>query len=241
MPVDTAHAGAGGRPLPPRAAADPPGTTPRPGDPAASAPTELAPDAAKHLEKARKLAWRSLNRRERTAAELRERLAAKGIEPWAIDQVVDELREQRYVDDAATPSASPTTAAGSTGGARSGSSAGCASSGSRTTAIAPALAEQDPETELDAAVALLEQRFPVAAGDPPRPRPGARHAGPQGLRAGARDRRPAATRRGGRAGLRARDRARRTVSGSPPDNRLLQASAHGTTIRSSDRPGPPGR
>ena len=162
MPVDTAHAGAGGRPLPPRAAADPPGTTPRPGDPAASAPTELAPDAAKHLEKARKLAWRSLNRRERTAAELRERLAAKGIESWAIDQVVDELREQRYVDDAGYAQRFADDRRRLDGWGSERIERRLRELGVEDEAIAPALAEQDPETELDAAVALLEQRLPVA-------------------------------------------------------------------------------
>jgi regulatory protein len=162
MPVDTAHAGAGGRPLPPRAAADPPGTTPRPGDPAASAPTELAPDAAKHLEKARKLAWRSLNRRERTAAELRERLAAKEIEPWAIDQVVDELREQRYVDDAGYAQRFADDRRRLDGWGSERIERRLRELGVEDEAIVPALAEQDPETELDAAVALLEQRFPVA-------------------------------------------------------------------------------
>ncbi len=162
MPVDTAHAGAGGRPLPPRAAADPPGTTPRPGDPAASAPTELAPDAAKHLEKARKLAWRWLNRRERTAAELRERLAAKEIEPWAIDQVVDELREQRYVDDAGYAQRFADDRRRLDGWGSERIERRLRELGVEDEAIAPALAEQDPETELDAAVALLEQRFPVA-------------------------------------------------------------------------------
>jgi regulatory protein len=162
MPVDTAPAGAVGRPLPPRAAADPPGTTPRPGDPAASAPTELAPDAAKHLEKARKLAWRSLNRRERTAAELRERLAVKEIEPWAIDQVVNELREQRYVDDAGYAQRFADDRRRLDGWGSERIERRLRELGVEDEAIVPALAEQDPETELDAAVALLEQRFPVA-------------------------------------------------------------------------------
>jgi len=162
MPVDTAHAGAGGRPLPPRAAADPPDTTPCPGDPAASGPTELAPDAAEHLEQARKLAWRSLNRRERTAAELREWLAAKEIEPWAIDQVLDELRKQRYVDDAGYAQRFADDRRRLDGWGAGRIERRLRELGVEDAAIAPALAEQDPETELDAAVALLEQRFPVA-------------------------------------------------------------------------------
>jgi regulatory protein len=166
MPVDTAHARAGGRPLPPRAATDPPGTTPRPGDPAASAPTELAPDAAKHLEKARKLAWRSLNRRERTAAELRERLAVKEIEPWAIDQVVDELREQRYVDDAGYAQRFADDRRRLDGWGPERIERRLRALGIRGEELAAALDRRGAEDELDAALALLARRFPEPPATP---------------------------------------------------------------------------
>jgi regulatory protein len=151
MPVDTAHAGAAGRPLPPRAAAADPPTA-----------TALTPDAAKHLEQARKLAWRSLNRRERTAAELRERLAAKEIEPWAIDQVLDDLREQRYVDDAGYARRFADDRRRLDGWGSERIERRLRELGVEDDAIGPALAEQDPEAELEAALALLEQRFPAA-------------------------------------------------------------------------------
>ena len=77
--------------------------------------------------------------------------------------MIDELA--RAAATSTTPTtrgASPTTAAGWTAGARSASGAGCASSGSRPGHIAAALGDVDAEEELDAAVALLERRFPVA-------------------------------------------------------------------------------
>ena len=52
------------------------------------------------LQRARDLAWKALNRRERTVAELARILADKRVEPSAIDTVLAELREQGYLDDA---------------------------------------------------------------------------------------------------------------------------------------------
>src|SRR2546423_9886425 len=51
-------------------------------------------------DQALSLAWRALNRRERTEAELLRALAAKGVEPAVAEDVVAELRESGYVDDA---------------------------------------------------------------------------------------------------------------------------------------------
>ena len=52
------------------------------------------------IEHARALAWRALNRRDRTVAELARGLAAKRVESDAIEVVVAELCEQGYLDDA---------------------------------------------------------------------------------------------------------------------------------------------
>src|SRR5215208_6836145 len=57
-------------------------------------------DPEARLQQARDVAWKALNRRERTVAELARLLAAKRVEPAAIDTVVAELREQGYLDDA---------------------------------------------------------------------------------------------------------------------------------------------
>jgi regulatory protein len=53
------------------------------------------------LQHGRDLAWAALNRRERTEAELRWLLAGKRVEPAVIDEVVGELVELGYLDDAA--------------------------------------------------------------------------------------------------------------------------------------------
>ena len=57
----------------------------------------LTPEA--RLQHARDVAWRALDRRDRTEAELRVRLADKRVEPALVEQVLGELREGGYVDD----------------------------------------------------------------------------------------------------------------------------------------------
>jgi regulatory protein len=52
------------------------------------------------LQHARELAWAALNRRERTEAELRWLLTGKRAHPDAIEEVLAELLEQGYLDDA---------------------------------------------------------------------------------------------------------------------------------------------
>lgn len=52
------------------------------------------------VQHARELAWAALNRRERTEAELRWLLTGKRAHPEAIEEVVSELVEQGYLDDA---------------------------------------------------------------------------------------------------------------------------------------------
>ena len=81
----------GGRPppAPPRSAAAP-----------RRSMTVRLEDPEARLQHARDVAWKALNRRERTVAELARHLAAKRVEPAAIDTVVAELREQGYLDDA---------------------------------------------------------------------------------------------------------------------------------------------
>ena len=57
-------------------------------------------DPEARLQHARDVAWKALNRRERTVAELGRLLAAKRVEPSAIESVLAELTEQGYLDDA---------------------------------------------------------------------------------------------------------------------------------------------
>jgi regulatory protein len=52
------------------------------------------------FQHALELAYRYLGHRDRTVAEVRRHLEKKGVEPGAIDDVVAELAEQGYLDDA---------------------------------------------------------------------------------------------------------------------------------------------
>jgi regulatory protein len=58
----------------------------------------LDPEA--RLQHARDVAWRALNRRDRTAAEIRGVLESKRVEPELAEHVLRELVEHGYVDDA---------------------------------------------------------------------------------------------------------------------------------------------
>jgi regulatory protein len=52
------------------------------------------------LQHALDLAYRYLGHRDRTVAEVRRHLAAKGVEDPVIDDTIAELQEQGYLDDA---------------------------------------------------------------------------------------------------------------------------------------------
>ena len=120
-------------------------------------------DPEAQLQHARDLAWRALNRRERTVAEMARLLAGKRVEPSAIDTVVGELREQGYLDDAsyARRFAEDRRRLDAWGSDRIERK--LLSLGVERGLIAAALGEQGHEDELAAAGELLARRFP----DPP--------------------------------------------------------------------------
>ena len=123
-------------------------------------------DPQAQLQHARDLAWAALNRRDRTVAELARLLAGKRVEPDAIEIVVSELVEQGYLDDAryARRFAEDRRRLDGWGAER-------IERRLRALEVAPedidaALAAQDAETELDAALALLRRRFPEPPSTP---------------------------------------------------------------------------
>jgi regulatory protein len=125
----------------------------------------LDPEA--RLQHAREVAWRALNRRDRTEAELRRALADKRVEPALVEQVLGELAEGGYVDDAryAQRFAEDRRRLDAWGAERI--ERRLLALGVDREHVAAALAEQDPGTELQAAVALLGRRLP---GPPETPR-----------------------------------------------------------------------
>ena len=124
-------------------------------------------DPEARLQHARDLAWRALNRRERTVTEMARLLAGKRVEPAAIETVVGELHEQGYLDDAsyAQRFAEDRRRLDAWGPDRIERK--LLSLGIDRELIAAALGDRGPEDELGAARALLARRFP---GPPQTPR-----------------------------------------------------------------------
>ena len=121
-------------------------------------------DPEARLQHARDVAWTALNRRERTVAELARLLAAKRVEPSAIEMVLGELREQGYLDDAsyAQRFAEDRRRLDAWGAERIERK--LLSLGVDRELIAAAVGEQDHAGEIEAALEILARRFP----DPPR-------------------------------------------------------------------------
>ncbi len=59
-----------------------------------------AETAAAQLEQALGIAWRYLNRRDRTLSEMQQHLEKRGVETEAAEQAIAELVEGGYLDDA---------------------------------------------------------------------------------------------------------------------------------------------
>jgi regulatory protein len=121
-------------------------------------------DPEARLQHARDVAWKALNRRERTVAELARLLAAKRVEPAAIETVLAELLEQGYLDDAsyAQRFADDRRRLDAWGAERIERK--LLSLGIDRELIAAAVGEQDHAGEIEAALEILARRFP----DPPR-------------------------------------------------------------------------
>ncbi|CAA9467521.1 MAG: hypothetical protein AVDCRST_MAG65-438 [uncultured Solirubrobacteraceae bacterium] len=132
-------------------------------DATAAAHSARDPEAA--LQYARDVAWRALNRRDRTVEEMRTMLAGKRIEPATIDQVVAELTDFGHLDDARyaqrfTEDRRRLDAWGSERIARRLRLLGVAAEH-----IERASAEAGEEDEMERAVALLRHRFPHPPAD----------------------------------------------------------------------------
>lgn len=130
------------------------------GEPGSDASDRLwNPEAA--LQRARDLAWRSLNRRDRTVSELREMLAAKGTAAADVDQVVAEIIELGHLDDAgyARRFTEDRRALDSWGNERI--ERRLRALGVAGEDIERALTEPDRDGEMDRALELLRRRFPV--------------------------------------------------------------------------------
>jgi regulatory protein len=132
-----------------------------------SAPAgERRGDDGDRLEHARAVAWRALNRRDRTELELRGILAEKRVGPEEANVVLRELLDGGFVDDAGfaqrcTDDRRRLDAWGSERIARRLRELGVGAEH-----IAAAVGDQDHDDELEAALALLHRRVPAVPSTP---------------------------------------------------------------------------
>ena len=124
----------------------------------------LDPEA--RIQHAREVAWTALNRRERTTAELARLLAAKRVEPAVIDEVVGELREQGYLDDAGYARRFAEDRRRLDGWGSERIERRLRALGVDAAQIRAAVDARDGEGELEAALALLRRRFPEPPATP---------------------------------------------------------------------------
>lgn len=132
----------------------------RPASPEAG--LEPAPEADP-VERARALAWRSLNKRDRTVDEVGGMLLGKRVEPAVADQVVTELIELGYLDDARYAERFAEDRRRLDGWGSERIVRRLRELGIDRGHIDAAIAAQDPEDEMAAALELLRRRCP----DPP--------------------------------------------------------------------------
>jgi regulatory protein len=117
-------------------------------------------DADERLQHALDLAYRHLARRDRTADEVRRHLATRGVEPATLERTIAELTAQRYLDDAryARRFAEDRRTLDQWGAERIEQR--LLAVGVEPELIAAALADQEPDAELEAAIAVLRRRLP---------------------------------------------------------------------------------
>jgi regulatory protein len=117
------------------------------------------------LQHALDLAYRFLGHRDRTVAEVRERLSVERIEPALVEEAVDELRHLGYLDDAryAQRFAEDRRTIDAWGAERI--ERRLLAVGIAPALIAAALGDRGSGEELEAALAVLRRRFPQAPAD----------------------------------------------------------------------------
>jgi regulatory protein len=112
------------------------------------------------------IAWRALNRRDRTVAEMARLLAGKRVEPALIDDVVGELLEQGYLDDTRFARQFAEDRRRLDGWGSERIERRLRALGIDRDELDGAVGVREHEEELDAALALLRRRFPVPPATP---------------------------------------------------------------------------
>ena len=119
------------------------------------------------LERALAIAYRYLNPRERTQAEMRTHLQRKGIDPRDVERSIQALVDQGYLDDArfAHLFVQDKRQLAEWGADRIRQVLRTRGVDSEFVEEALAEHEQDSESEIERALAVLRRRFPSPAGD----------------------------------------------------------------------------
>jgi regulatory protein len=122
----------------------------------AESPIALGPERG--LAQALELAYRHLNRRDRTAAQLRRHLESRGVTEPAIDGALETLARQGYVDDARYARTFTEDRRTLDGWGAQRIERALLAAGVNAELVAAALGVRDAGDELGAAVALLRRR-----------------------------------------------------------------------------------
>jgi regulatory protein len=128
-------------------------------------PEGLAPDPGDGLQHALGIAWKYLNRRDRTVAEMRRHLDRAAIGEADIEQAIATLTGEGYLDDArfARLFAEDKRALEHWGSERIERS--LFARGVDADVVRETIAGATHESELDRALSLLRRRFPAAPGN----------------------------------------------------------------------------
>lgn len=128
-----------------------------------SSSAEPAQDPATRVEHALAIAYRYIDRRERSVEEVRRHLDAKGVQPQTTEEVLRLLGEQGRLDDARFARLFAEDKRELEGWGAERIRRGLIGRGIEREVAEAALAAADAESELDRAVALLRRRY----GTPP--------------------------------------------------------------------------
>jgi regulatory protein len=126
----------------------------------------LLTDPAARLQRARDLAWSALNRREQTTAEVRRLLERKRVDPAEAATVVDELVAGGWLDDAVYAQRFAEDRRMLDGWGSERIERRLRALGVDAEFIVAAVSSQSADAELEAALALLQRRFPKPPATP---------------------------------------------------------------------------
>jgi regulatory protein len=120
--------------------------------------SSAVPEPGRRLQRALELAYRHLNRRDRTTAQMRRHLESRGVDEPAIDEAVAALVRQRHLDDARYAQAFAEDRRALDGWGPERIERALLAAGIEPSLVAATLGARDASDDLDAAMTLLRRR-----------------------------------------------------------------------------------